>query len=84
MFKSQIYFSLPWSSETLIGWFSTFLFGVAGGGSYLFVNGTLITLFLGTATFLKVYHKHFDFLATNFKADIPLIELAQLHTQAKE
>lgn len=53
--------SLPWDAETAIGYFGEILFHTYAGQGYIFVNGTLVLLFIAICLHHQAFyamHQH--------------------------
>lgn len=55
MIKNTTVRSLPWNQDTFFGYVGEILYSLFGGGAFLFVNGSLLLLFI------SIYFHHVAF-----------------------
>lgn len=83
--------SLPWSTETMLGWFYANIYCVLSCGAYTMITTALLSTFLRCGLHLQAIHLHFRQLTmrlkgnviNKYKTKVTLFNAFRLHISAK-
>lgn len=80
-------FSLPWSHETLTGYFAEVLYSTISAESFLCFNGAILMLFISMcmhhAAFYDIYHNYVQKLNSDVRKMEPIFRIIRFHIKVK-
>ena len=89
--RNNFLLSLPWDQSTISGYLSEMFFGFNIGEGYLFINGTILLLFMSMCMHHRAFYKMFKHLTDQWNRPhrsidekMFLCHLIRFHISVKE